>query len=488
MSEISRVTLPARASFAQERMWFLEELEGQEAAYNQLNTLLIKGPLDIGLLKKSLDEVVRRHEVLRTTLRFVGGELYQYVSEPQSMEMPYRDLSALPRDKALEEAERFSVSRVKKRFHLAGDRMIAASLFKLAPNEYFLAFITHHAAFDGWSITILVDELSAIYEAIHHDAPMPPLPSVRYADYAAWQRDRFDRGELRGQLEFWKEQLKGELPVLELPLDHSRPAAQSFLGDVHEKKIPRRLADELTDMARGERATLFMALLAAYRAFLYRHTGQEDIVIGCPVAGRTRLELERNIGLFVNSLPFRIRIRGEMTFRELLREVRKTAFEAYESQEIPFEKLVESLQIDRQPSTTPVFQTMFQLRNFPKWKVSRDGLEWDRHDTRFNTSKFDLTLEMTDTPSGLDCRFEYPPALFEARTMERMAEHWELFLSGIVSNPERPIGRIPLISDEEARRAVVDWNDTKSPYPDMPAHRVFESRARASPDAVAIAA
>ena len=482
-----QVSSPVKASFAQQRMWFLEQLDQNNAIYNQLNALMLKGPLDVDMLSRSLNLVISRHEALRTNLSMDNGQVLQRISAPKTLEIPLVDMSGLTPEKAMEEAERLAVLEAKKPFDLEKEPLVRARLFELPAGEYLLSFVTHHAIFDGWSINILINELAVIYEAICHGSPMPLIPPIQYTDYALWQQEMYELGKLDVQLNYWLDKLVGELPLLELPIDHVRPPVQSFEGEVHTRYIPPDLGDSLKIFAKGERSTLFMVLLASYYVFLYRYTSQADIVIGCPIAGRRWRETEDLIGLFVNTLPMRVHLSGEETFRDLVRRVRKSALEAYDHQDIPFDKLVEKLPLDRQPSRTPVFQTIFQMRNFPDRQKTRSDIDIERHYFNYTTAKVDLTLEITETSSGLSCRFVYPTALFDESTIVAMAEHWETLLSGIVDNPDMPIARLPILAPQEIRRIIQEWNETRTVYPrDSTVHSLFEGQAGSNGDRIAI--
>jgi aspartate racemase len=477
---------PIPASFAQQRMWFLEQMDPDNAIYNQLNALIIRGQLNTRILRQCLDEVICRHEALRTNLIMDNGQVFQHISPPKALDLQIVDLSSFLPGEAMAEAERQAVIESKKPFDLGHEPLVRARLFKLSAGEHLLTFVTHHAIFDGWSVNIFISELAALYGAIRDNHPLPPEPALQYTDYAIWQRERYDRGDFDEQLRYWQDMLGGELPFLELPIAHLRPQVQSFEGAVYTRDIPRAVAGALKVIARSERATLFMVLLAAYNVLLYRHTHQKDLIVGCPIAGRHYLEIEDNIGLFVNTLPMRNRLSGYIPFIELARNVRRTALEAYEQQDIPFDKLVEKLPLDRQPSRTPVFQTLFQMRNFPGREITLSDIAIERHYFNYSTAKVDLTFEVTETKDGLSCRLVYPVALFDEQTIARMADHWLMILQSIVKDPNQPIGSLAMLTPEEKHLIVHEWNDTRADYPHEAVSRVLEERAKASPNAVAI--
>jgi amino acid adenylation domain-containing protein len=485
------VNAPARASFAQERMWFLEELDPESAAYNQMTGFRIRGTVDAKLLERCCEAVVHRHESLRTNLWLRGSEVYQSVSAPVPLELEIVDLAAAIDGDSLKEAERRLTAAARKRFDLASDHLIRFSLMRLGADDFLLGIATHHTIFDGWSMGILINEIATLYEGRspgQGPAGLLPAPPIQYADYAVWQRDRYDAGVYADQLRYWLDTLGTDLPALELPLDHRRPATQPFDGEAFTLVLPVDLTDRLKALGRREKTTLFMTLLAAFNVLLHRYTQQDDIVVGSPIAGRNRREIEGIIGLFVNTLALRSRISPDQSFLALLRQVRATSLEAYNNQDLPFEKLVEKLPVHRSLDRSPVFQVLFQLRNFPGRQATLAGHPVERLDFDRVMVKTDLTLEVTETPEGLVCRFEYPLALFDRGTIARMAGHWQTLLGTIVADPSVEIGKLCMLEGTE-RAALLACPDVgRRDYPrDGTVDGIFEARARESPDAIAIA-
>ena len=405
-----------RASFAQERMWFLESLDPGSAIYNQLNAFRIRGPIDVRLLERSLGEVIARHESLRTNLFVADGQICQRVMPPTAPGFQLVNIQSAGFEGSLDNARRLLVEAARKPFDLASEPLIRPYLITLSQEDFVLGLITHHTIIDGWSTRILVKELAAIYDdLVHGRTPGSSLTvlAIQYADYAARQRQRFDAGDYDRQLEHWLKILNGDLPVLALPTDHRRSASQPYDGRTVTVFLPPEMTAALKALGRKEKATLFMTLLAAYNVLLYRYTGQDDIVVGCPVAGRNELDTEGMIGLFVNTLPMRSKISSSDSFLALLRQVKATALKAYDNQDIPFEKLVERLAVPRLLDRSPVFQTLFQLRNFPGRAAALAGYPVERIEFDEVVAKADMTLEITETDDGLMCRFEYPVALFD---------------------------------------------------------------------------
>jgi amino acid adenylation domain-containing protein len=382
------------------------------------------------------------------------------------------------------------VESAGKPFDLASEPLVRPYLITLAPDDFLLGLITHHTIIDGWSTRILIRELAAIYDDLAQGrtpGTTLPRPTIQYADYAARQRERFDAGEYGRQLEHWLRVLGGDLPVLALPADHRRSASQPYEGRAFTMTLPPDMTASLKALGRKEKATLFMTLLAAYYVLLYRYTGQDDIVVGCPVAGRNELDTEGLIGLFVNTLPMRSKICPSDPFLALLRQVKAAAYEAYDNQDLPFEKLVERLTVSRSMDRSPVFQTLFQLRNFPGRVAALAGHPVERIEFEEVVAKADMTLEITETDDGLMCRFEYPVALFDPGTIVRMAGVWRTLLDDIVADPSKEVSRLRILTDEEQRDLLAMGRGPQSGYPrDTTVDRLFEARTRESPDSIAV--
>jgi amino acid adenylation domain-containing protein len=477
-----------RASFAQERLWFIEALDPQSALYNQLICYRITGEVDPVLLQQSVTEVIRRHIALRTNLFVVDGQVYQR-SSSLIPELLIIDISDKNEGSALDEAACLLKELARQPYDLANEPLIRLRLIRLGIDDLLLSLITHHTIMDGWSMGILIKEVASIYEALASglDAKtaLPPA-GLQYDQYSIRQRAAYDSGEYTTQLEYWMNRLNGDLPILELPFDHLRPALQTYDGKALTLVLPSDLKDALQKVGRKEKATLFMTLFSAFIMLLYRYSGQEDIIVGCPIAGRNQFDVEGMIGLCVNTLAIRAAISPNQSFRELLRHVRSRTLEAYENQDLPFEKLVEKLYVKRSLNVPPVFQTLFQLRNFPAAPRVIGGCQIERYELEEVLVKTDLTLEITDTPDGLSCRFEYPVALFDHVSIVRMAGHWHSLLKDIVKDPDEKISNLQLLTEEETYDMLQMGKGKKSNFPREDIASIFEARAREYPEAIAI--
>ncbi len=495
MSTAERIPIrdPARqtrASFAQERMWFLDAVDPESAMYNQLIMFRIRGTIDPALVDRSFETIFRRHEVLRTNLRVKDGLIYQDIASMGPVHLKYVDLSGSPRDIALADAEKLLDADARKPFDLRSEPLVRPRLFLLGQEDYLLAIVSHHSIMDGWSIGVFIRELTTLYgnlaegrDSVHE---LPPL-DIQYADYSAWQREKFDRGDYDEQLRYWLKKLDGELPVLALPLDHPRPPRQSYRGKAVTVILPRELTAAIKAFCRKEKVTLFMALLTTFNVLLYRHSLQEELIVGFPVAGRNHYQKEGLIGLCVNTLPIRSFLSPEMSFLDLLRQVRSSTLEAYDNQDLPYEKLVERLPVQRSMETTPVFQAMFQLRNFPRWNATVAGHPVERYESDDVMAKFDMMLDVTETGDKLLCRFEYPVALFDQGTIVRLSRHWQTLLEDIVADPGKPVSRLRVMPDDELGAVLAMGKGIAKAYPgDSTVDRQFEARAREHPDVVAV--
>src|SRR5712692_201968 len=475
-------------SFAQQRLWFLHYLEPTVPSYNLPVALRLTGPLDAGALKESLNEIVRRHDALRTTFPVWEGRPVQVISPARLVPVPETDLGDRPPAEREREASRSASLEANRPFDLAKGPLFRAKLLRLAEQEHVLIVTMHHIVSDGWSLDILLHELAVLYDAFRQGKPSPleELP-IQYADYALWQQNWLRGDVLETQLAYWKKQLAGIPSLLELPTDRPRAAMHSSRGASLGGMLPPGLLQELQKLARSEDATLFMTLLAAFQAFLSRYTGQEDIPVGSPIAGRTQVETEGLIGFFVNTLVLRGDLSGDPTFRQLLARVRETALEAYAHQDVPFEKLVEELHPARSLGHTPLFQVLFQL--IPAGRIGSElsDLKTETFRLEGGIAKFDLSLRTVVRPDRISCVFEYKTDLFDAETIRRMLEHWKTFLAGIVADPARRVSEIPLLSDEERRMILVEWNATATSYPrEKSIGESFESQVASTPDAVAL--
>ncbi|TCP59139.1 amino acid adenylation domain-containing protein [Tumebacillus sp. BK434] len=473
-------------SSAQRRLWLLDQLMPGHPVYNMPGAVRLQGRLNREALENSLHEIVRRHEVLRSAFVEVNGELRQ-VATSNLHTLQILDLSGAPFATREEAALRATREEATRPFDLAHGPLFRATLVQLGAEDHLLLITFHHIIADGWSVGLFVREWTALYEAFVQNKPSPlPELSIQYADYTAWQEARLEKELLAEQLPYWKGQLAGNLPLLQLPTDHPRPVVQSYAGKTHRFALSSRLTEQLSLLSRQEGATLYMTLLTAFTILLHRSSGQDDLLVGTPVAGRSHTQAEELIGMFVNTLVVRTDASGNPTFRELLGRVKESVLGAFAHQDMPFDKLVEELQPERDMSYSPLFQVMFALQNAKMPEISMPELTARRADADNGTAKYDLTLFMEDQADGLHAALEYNTTLFETQTIERMAGHLEMLLSGLVKDPDRPIGLLPLLRDAERRQLLIEWNDTSVPYPqDLHFVEMFLQQAALRPDAEA---
>ena len=478
-------------SSAQRRIWFLTQFEDHSTVYNRSNVYRIRGPLDRDAVERALNEIVARHAVLRTTYYSLEGEPRPTISPRSAIALLQLDLSDEPAALRLESALRAAAIVASQEFDLARDPMLRAWLAKLDADDHILLLTAHHIASDGWSAGVLMREFATLYAAFRNPQSLDsgrnvlePL-SIQYGDFAAWQKRSGEGVAARESLEWWKKRLGGAPPFLALSTDRPRPPRQTFSGAVESFEITRKVGNRLKEIARGERATLFMTLLAAFQILLHRYTGSDDIVVGTPVAGRNRVEAESLIGMFVNTLAMRGDLAGDPTFRDLLIRTRDSAFAAYAHQDLPFEMVVEATHPQRNVSYPPIFQVTFQVRNYPLEDTQLAGLEVEEVDFDPGISQFDLSFDVTEKAGRLLCKLIYKTDLFDRETISRMAGHFETLLGGIVNDPETPISRLPLLTADERRQLLVEWNDTRREYPRECVHRLFEAQVEHAPGAVA---
>ncbi|MBI2197270.1 MAG: AMP-binding protein, partial [Candidatus Rokubacteria bacterium] len=475
-------------SYAQQRLWFLDQLEPGSTVYNVPRAVRLVGALDLDTLRRALDAIVARHESLRTTFYTADGEAVQLIGEARPVDLPVVDLSEWPEPQREVETERVLAAEARRPFDLQRDLMLRGLVVRLGPREQVLLLVMHHIASDGWSVGILLQEISDLYGAFSHGEPSPlhPLP-IQYADYAAWQRQWLQGEPLTRQLAYWTRQLDGAPAHLELPTDHPRPPILSNRGAQTTRLLPRPLTEAVKTVGRGEQATLFMTLAAAFQTLLHRYTGQDDLVVGTAIAGRPRVEIEPLIGFFVNTLVLRSDSSGDPPFRDFLRRVRDTALGAYAHQDLPFDRLVEALRPERSLDRAPLVQTLFVLQDPARASFSLDGLTVTPVEVHSATAKFDLTASLAETVDGLRVTLEYSTDLFEPATMERMLGHYERLLEGIVTDPAQSLSRLPLLTAPERRQLLVDWNDTRTSYPsETTLHALFEAQVGRNPDAIAV--
>ena len=473
-------------SFSQQRLWFLDQMQPGNAFYNMPAALRLKGQLDLKALERSLEEIVERHEALRTVFPKVDGKPSQVIFDKLQLPLAVTDLSDTAEDEREQEAVRLATEEVRRPFDLGEGPLFRASLLKLSDAEHILTLTMHHIVSDGWSVGIFARELITLYEAYSRgeEAELPKLP-VQYVDFASWQRDWLQGDVLEKQLSYWKPQLAGRLPVLQLPTDRPRPLVQSFKGATRFFELPESISEGLNNLSREEGATLYMTLLAAFKTLLYQYSRQEEIIVGTPVANRRQQEVEELIGFFVNSLVLRTDCSGNPDFRTLLQRVREVSLGAFAHQDMPFEYLVEMLRPERDLSHSPLFQVMFVLQNAPREELKLAGLDMTPLNLHAGTSKFDLTLSMEEAEGKLLGSLEYNTDLFDDQTITRMLSHFESLLEEIAADPSRPIARLPR---SEQSRLVFEWNQTGTDVePEQFVQQLFERQSKERPDSIAVA-
>ncbi|MCX6584826.1 MAG: amino acid adenylation domain-containing protein [Candidatus Aminicenantes bacterium] len=474
---------PYKLSFAQRRIWFLQQFDLKGAAYNDPTALRLKGPLQIPVLEQVFNEIIRRHQALRMTFPAREGQPVQALHPDDriavSITVPREEPGKTVEEQALDFVNRFS----RLAFDLSRDMPIRAALLKITEDDHALAVNIHHIVMDGWSKGIMLQELMTLYEAFSRGkpSPLPELP-VQYTDYVHWHHEWMQGKMYETQMAYWKEKLTGAPPVLELPLDHPRPAVPSGRGALQPFSLAKQNFQDLNALAKQEDVTLFMLLTAVYNILLHRYSGQEDILIGTPIAGRRRIELENLIGLFLNTLVLRTDLSGNPGFRTLLKRVRTTALEAYNHQDMPFEKLVEELNPQRDMSITPLFQVLFQLQNAPMPSARLSGLTITPIQLDTGVSQVDLSLTMWEQDDILRGTFEYNTDLLDDATITRMIGHFKRLLESVCEGADREISRLSMLSQEETRQVLDKWNRTGADYPeDVCIYELFETCAQKYP-------
>jgi len=472
---------PYPLSFAQRRIWFLQQFDRQSAAYNDPTALRIKGPLNIPVMERTFNEIIARHQVLRMTFPAQKGQPIMLPHENQTITISIILLSEWPGYEAGQPAAAQISDFVNRSsgqaFELSKDMPVRVSLLKLAADDYVLVVNIHHIVLDGWSKGIMLQELMDLYEAFNRGqaSPLKELP-VRYTDYVYWQHECMEGKLIGSQLDYWKKKLAGAPPILALPTDHPRPHIPSGGGSLEPFSFSRQMYEALKNLAKQEDVTFFMLIMAAYSTLLYRYAGQEDILVGTPLAGRNRVELESLIGLFVNTLVIRCQVHGNLSFKTLLGQVRTTALEAYSNQDIPFEKLVEELNPQRSLSAAPLFQVMFQLQNAPMPPARISGLAITPIQIDTGFSQVDLSLTLWEEQDIMKGTFEYNTDLFTAASIRRMVGHFQVLLQGILAGPAQDISHLPLMSTAEKDQLLREWNDTAAAYPrEFCIYQLFES-------------
>jgi amino acid adenylation domain-containing protein len=509
-------------SFAQQRLWFFDQLEPGLSAYNIPAAVRFKGPLNMAALERSLNEIIKRHESLRTTFGKVDGRPTQVIAPTLTIQLPVVDLRKLPASEQETEVRRLVTAEAQRPFDLSQGPLIRGTVLRLGDEEHVGLLTMHHIVSDGWSTGILVREVATLYVAFcaGGSSPLPALP-IQYADFAHWQRQWLQGEVLETQIAYWKKQLIGAPALVDLPTDHPRPAVQTFRGAHQSLVLPKHLQEGFKTLSRQEGVTLFMTLLAAFKVLLYRYTSQDDLIVGTPIANRNRLETEGLIGFFVNALVLRTDLSGNPSFREFLRRVREVCLGAYGHQDLPFDRLVEELHLKRDLSRNPLFQVMFVMHNAPLRTVELPGLTLSPVEGDSETAHFDLTLQIMDAGQGLTAAFVYNTDLFEAGTIARMLGNFQTLLEAMVANPEQRLSDLPLLTEAErqqllafaepqpdshrssfsltstaskgwgvratAQRRLVEWNSTKTDCPrDVCIHQLFEAQVERTPDAIAV--
>ncbi|MBV9109352.1 MAG: amino acid adenylation domain-containing protein, partial [Gemmatimonadetes bacterium] len=480
---------PLPLSFAQERLWFIDRLEPGGTTYNVPTAWRLGGALDEAALERSLGEIVRRHEALRTTFAEVDGSPVQVIAPFGGFGLPVEDLSGLGQADREAAVRRRVGEEAARPFDLVAGPLFRAALLRLGEEDHVLLLSMHHIVSDGWSMGVLYRELSALYEAYRdgRESPLRELP-VQYADYAVWQREQLEGEVLDRQLSYWRERLAGAPELLELPTDHPRPAVQTHRGASVPVELSLELLERLQRLGRSEGATLYMTLLGAFQVLLSKYSGSEDVVVGSPIAGRTRGEVENLIGFFVNTLVLRTDLSGDPSFREVLRRAREVTLGAFEHQELPFEKLVAELQPERSLSHSPLFQVMFTLQNAENRGGALPGVQVSGVDADFASTKFDLSLTLAATTRGLRVALSYSTALFERATIVRMLGHLERVLEQVADDADLRCSELELLAGAERAQVLEEWNRTAADYPrGRCIHQLVEAQAARTPDAVALA-
>ncbi|MDZ8055343.1 MAG: non-ribosomal peptide synthetase [Aulosira sp. ZfuVER01] len=489
------------ASFAQQRLWFLEQLNPGDSIYNVPTAIRLTGSLNLAALEQTFNEIVRRHEVLRTSFTVLDGQPLQVISPSLTIPLSLLDLQQLPIDTREAEAKRIISAEIEHPFDLSFGPLLRVILLELSQTEHILLLNMHHIICDDWSIGLLIREISLIYTAFTQNQPSPLLElPLQYADFAHWQREWLQGEVLETQLAYWRQQLNG-ISMLDLPSDKKRPNIQTYQGAIEFLELPPQLTNALEALSQQEGVTLFMTMLAAFQTLLYRYTHQEDITVGSPIANRNRSEIEELIGFFANSLVLRTDLSGNPTFKELLGRVRDVTLGAYSHQDLPFEKLVEELQPERNLSHNPLFQVVFGFQNAPMSALELPGLVPSFMNIDLQKIRFDLELNLWkcsedfrslwggkwQLSEGIRGVMVYNTTLFEKSTITRMLEHFKILLSSIVRNADQPISNFSLLSGQELHQILVEWNDTQADYPlDKCIHQLFQEQVKQYPDCIAV--
>ncbi|HEY3582445.1 MAG TPA: condensation domain-containing protein, partial [Pyrinomonadaceae bacterium] len=476
------------ASVDQERLWFIDQLQPGNTAYNIFNASRIRGSLNVSVMERVINELIRRHEVLRTTLKSVDGLPVQVIAPELAITLEPVSLEHLPANQRYDEAVRLTTAEFARPFDLEKDPLVRVGLLRLAEDDFVLQVNMHHAITDRWSFAVFEKELAVLYQAFAtgQPSPLPELP-IQFADYAVWQRERMNGDEYQKDLDYWREQLAGAPFVLDFPTDFPRPPIQNFHGARVYVTYPKSLLDGLKELSRREGVTMFMTLMAAYKTLIYRYTNQHDLLISTPIGTRLRPETENLVGYLLNLLIVRTDLSGSPTFRELLKREQDACVGAFAHQEVPFGKLVQELKPIQDPSRNPIAQVAFLYLDFPEATAMQFlGLTASHIDIDNGASRFDITLAMTETPDGFTISIEYIRDIFAHERMERMAQHLQVLLEGIVANPDARLSDLPVLTLEEQQQLQL-WNDTAQQFSsNLLVHQLFEQQAARRPNAPAL--
>ncbi len=476
-------------SFAQQRLWFLHQLSPDSHSYNLLDALRLEGNLNLLALEQSLSELIRRHEILRTTFPMVEGQPIQRIAPPSTVSLPLEDLQGLSKNEQTEHLQEIAIAFSLKPFNLAKESLVQFKLLKLGFQEYVLLLKMHHIIYDGWSLSIFFGELSQLYAAFVQGLPSPLAKlSIQYADFAVWQRQWLTGEVLERQLNYWQKQLQDAPTILELPTDYPRPPIPSFRGDGQVFRLNQDLTQRLKRLSQKSGATLFMTLLAAFFVLISRCSGQLDVLVGSPIANRNSSAIEKLMGFFANTLALRGDMSRNPSFLELLERVKQTTLSAYAHQDLPFEMLVEKLQLNRDLSHNPLIQVMFSLQNTPQSEASLSGLKMESLPLSVELkARFDLEVNFWEVSDRLESVWCYSTDLFAAPTINQMGQHFQNLLTAIAANPNMGIFELSMLSDEERYQLLSLWNETHTDYPsDQCIHQLFEEQVKRTPDAVAV--
>ncbi|MGE5402079.1 MAG: amino acid adenylation domain-containing protein, partial [Ignavibacteriales bacterium] len=475
-------------SFAQQRLWFLEQLSPGNISFNIPSAVQLKGDLNISALQASLTEIVRRHESLRTEFRSANGKPLQFIRDAEPAEIEVIDLSFFDNSMAFVELQKAMNDEIAKPFDLSHGPLYRIKLFKTGISDYIFMITMHHIISDGWSMVILIRELVELYKSfVNNEDPHLPDLEIQYTDFSEWQRKWLTGETLKRQLLYWKNELEGIKSLIELPTDFPRPAVQTFNGATRKTVFTKTILEKLREFSRMEGVTPYMTLLAAFQSLLHRYTGSDDLVVGTPVANRNRIETEHLIGFFVNTQVMRVRFTGNPTFSEVLKQVREKSIMAFSNQDVPFEYIVEEIQPERDLSHSPIFQVAFVYQNFPINKLQLPGLDVSYYEMENPSAKYDLTLTVIEGAEGLSAYWEYNTDLFTDSAIMRMTSQFNILTEYAIGNPKMKISDLPLMEEQERNKMLIDWNLNNIEYPGYKCvQQWFEDVAEMQPEAVAL--